>query len=125
MYESHYTSPNKNQNAMYVTTDPRQFQSARKLNASILENHPNNANSATYFKSLENNYPAIVPSHQQLSMLSHNNINPHHTEKSASPYYWKNEGRMMNHSTMKEAATSKQMLRKKNKTSIENLATWQ
>jgi len=57
-------------------------------------------------------------------MLSHNK-NPHQTEKSASPYYWKNEGGIMNNSTLKEPATSKQMLRKKNKTSIENLATWQ
>jgi hypothetical protein len=61
-------------------------------------------------------------------MLSHNNPHqaeniPHHA--TASPYYWKNEGGINNHSTMKEAATSKQMLRKKNKTSIENLATWQ
>jgi hypothetical protein len=124
MYESHYTSPNKKQNAMYVTTDPRQFQSARKLNASILDNK-NNANSVTYFKSLENNYPAMISSHQHSSMLSH----PHQTGEAphatASPYYWKNEGGIMNNQSIMKDATSKQMLRKKNKTSIENLATWQ
>jgi hypothetical protein len=125
MYESHYTSPNKKQNAMYVTTDPRQFQSARKLNASILDNK-NNANSVTYFKSLENNYPAMISSHQHSSMLSH----PHQTGEAphatASPYYnWKNEGGIMNNQSIMKDATSKQMLRKKKKTSIENLATWQ
>jgi hypothetical protein len=84
----------------------------------MLNNNSNNANSVTYFKSLENNYP-IISSHQQSQPNQFGEV------PQASPYYWKNEGGIINnHSTMKDA-TSKQMLRKKNKTSIENLATWQ
>ena len=67
----------------------------------------NNANSVTYFKSLENNQP--ISSQQQLAMLSHPHLNHEEAQVlAASPYFWKNDaGIHSNHHLTVKDATSK------------------